>query len=332
MREGILALLALFALISMAVAEDDYQISREDDNLTFSIDQNVSGSGFFSTYRYALMPDAIGPEGRLFNGVEAKNQAHASGTQDMESLFSGESTYVNESTLNPEIDEEDKYVHGEHIMKFDDYEETTTSIIDLKEDNALTYSPMSLSVGLRYYDRHPLAFNSLIKDGVWIKNRDGLSSVDHVVENAHALSKLLNANSDFVNLSLNVEEDLTEGKSHFGALQLEEYPRDEPEEEESEEVALEEEAEEPETPKIAMKIWHTPLVELDEDYIGSFHMKKNMTLAWNEDDEEYDYSWLPCCSGGFLDMNLMERVDRSVSGIFDCTCYNVPTEAQFQRR
>ena len=329
MREGILAFLAIFALISMAVAEyeDDYLISREDNNLTFSIDQKVSGSGFFSAYRYALMPDAIGPEGRLFNGVEAKNRAHASGAIDIESLFSGESTYVNESTLNPEIEEEDKYVNSEHVWKSYDYEETTTSIIDLKEDNTLTYSPMSLSVGLKYYDRHPLAFNSLIKDGVWIKNRDGLSSLDHVVDNAHALNKLLDANSDFVNLSLKVEEDLTEGKSHFGALQLAEYPRDEPEDEESED-----EEEEPATPGTAMKLWQKAEAVLDEDYIGSFHIKKNMTLTLEEDDEEWAHAWLPCCSGGFLDMNLMDRAERSVSGVFDCTCYKVPREAQFQRR
>jgi len=324
LREGILAFLALFALISMAVAEyeDDYLIFREENNLTFSIDQKVSGAGFFSTYRYALMPDAIGAEGHLFNGVEAKNQAHASGAMDMESLFSGESTYVNESNLNPKIEEEEKYVNSEHVKKFDEYEETTTSVIDLKEDNALTYSPMSLSVGTNYYDRHPLAFNSLIKDGVWIKNRDGLSSLSHVVDNAHALNKLLDANSDAVNLSLNVEEDLTEGKSHFGALQLAEYPRDEePEDEE----------EEPATLGTAMKLWQKPLVELDEDYIGSFHMKKNMTLTLEEDDEEWDLAWLPCCSGGFLDMNLMDRAERSVSGVFDCTCFKVPKEAQFQR-
>jgi hypothetical protein len=55
LREGILASLALFALISMAVAEyeDDYLIFREENNLTFSIDQKVSGAGFFSTYKYA---------------------------------------------------------------------------------------------------------------------------------------------------------------------------------------------------------------------------------------------------------------------------------------
>ena len=266
MREGILAFLALFALISMAVAEyeDDYLIFREENNLTFSIDQKVSGAGFFSTYRYALMPDAIGAEGRLFNGVEAKNRAHASGAIDTESLFSGESTYINESNLNPEIEDEEKYVNSEHVKIFEEYEEETTSVIDLKEDNTLTYSPMSLSVGTNYYNRHPLAFNSLIKDGVWIKNRDGLSSLSHVVDNAHALNKLLDANSDAVNLSLNVEEDLTEGKSHFGALQLAEYPRDEePEDEE----------EEPATPGTAMKLWHNTQVVLDEDYIGSFHMR-----------------------------------------------------------
>ncbi len=322
MREDILALLALFALISMAVAEqkNDYLISREENNLTFSIDQKVSGAGFFSTYRYALIPYVKGPEGRLFNGAEAKNQAHASGTQDTESLFSAGSTYVNENNLNPKIK-----VVGEMIKKIKEYKEDATSVIGIKEDNALTYSPMSLSVGLRYYDRHPLAFNSLISDGFWIKNRDGLSSLHHVVADAHALSKQLDANSDvnvhFANLSLNVEEDLTEGKSHFGALRLAEYPRDE-------------EPEDEETPTLgtAMKLWHNVPVELDEDYIGSFHMKKNMTLAWREFSEKYDYAWLPCCSGGFLDMNPIERVDRSISGVFDCTCYKVPGEAEFQRR
>jgi len=306
----------------MAVAEyeDDYLIFREENNLTFSIDQKVSGAGFFSTYKYALMPDAIGPEGRLFNGVEAKNQAHASGAMDMESLFSGESTYVNESNLNPKIEGEEKYVNSEHVKKFEDYEEETTSVIDLKEDNTLTYSPMSLSVGTNYYDRHPLAFNSLIKDGVWMKNRDGFSSLSHVVDNAHALNKLLDANSDAVNLSLNVEEDLTEGKSHFGALQLVGYPRDEePEDEEAEAATL----------GTAMKLWQKPMVELDEDYIGSFHMKKNMTLTWEEDDEEWDYAWLPCCSGGYLTMPTHYQTGSNgfgsdVKGVFDCTCNKKP--------
>ncbi len=325
MRAGILALLALFALISMAVAEDEGLISREEDNMTFSIDQKVSGGGFFSTYRYALMPDAIGPEGRLFNGVESKNQAHASGGQEMKSLFSGESTYVNESTLNSETDEEETSFYGEQVKIYDDYEEETTSIIDLKEDNALTYSPISLSVGTRYYSSHPLAFNSLVKDSVCIKNRDGFSSLNHAVENAHALKKLLDANSDGINLSLNVEEDLTEGKSHFGALQLVGYPRDEEPEEEWE-VAI----------NGTMKLWHSAQAVLDDDYIGSFHIKKNMTLTFDEDDDEkWDQAWLPCCSGGYLTMPAnyqkgSKGFGSDVGGVFDCTCSKVPKEAQFQ--
>ncbi len=326
MREDILALLVLFALISMGVAEDKYLLSREENNLTFSIDQKVSGAGFFSTYKYALIPYAIGPEGRLFNGAEARNQAHASGTQDTESLFSGGSTYVDEYNLNPKIKKEDLNLCCELVKNIKEHKEAANSVIALKEDNALTYSPMSVSVGLRFYDRHPLAFNSLINDGVWIKNRDGLSSVHHVVNDAHAMSKLLDANSNvehhLANLSMNVEEDLTDGKSHFGALQLAGYPRDEEPDDEEKESAF----------GTAMKLWPDPLVDLDEDYIGSFHMKKNMALSWHEKETKLGYAWLPCCSGGFLGMNPMERVDRSVSGIFDCTCYNVPTEAQFQRR
>jgi hypothetical protein len=326
LREGILALLALFALISMAVAEheDGGLISRKENNMTFSIDQKVSGAGFFSTYRYALMPDAIGPEGRLFNGVESKNQAHASGVQDMESLFSGESTYVNESTFNPKLEEEEMGVYSEHVEVYDDYEEETTCIINLKEDNILIYSPISLSFGTMYYNRHPLAFKSLIKDGVCIKNRDGFGSLNHAVENAHALNKLLDANSDGVNLSLNVEEDLKEGKSHFGALQLTGYPRDE-----------EPEYGEPATPGTAMKLWQKSQAVLDEDYIGSFHIKKNMTLTFDEDDVEWDHAWLPCCSGGYLTMPIYYRkgskgFGSDVEGVFNCTCSKVPKEAQFQ--
>ena len=86
-------MLALFALIGMAAAGDgekeeeleennsvyDNPTTLEEKNLKFNFKQNVSGTGFFSAYKYAQMPDVIGTEGRLFNGVEAKNKAHGSG-------------------------------------------------------------------------------------------------------------------------------------------------------------------------------------------------------------------------------------------------------------
>ena len=107
----------------------------------------MSGTGFFSTYKYALMPDALGTEGSLFNGVEAKNQAHGSGTIDTESQISAESSYTNESNLNIEPDEEEVFGGGEEVEIFEEFEEESTSIVGIKEDGNMTYSPAAMAIG-----------------------------------------------------------------------------------------------------------------------------------------------------------------------------------------
>jgi hypothetical protein len=42
--------------------------------------------------------------------------------------------------------------------------------------------------------------------------------------------------------------------------------------------------------------------------------------------------WLPCCFGGFNDMSTLDkRAFKSATGVFDCTCFKAPTQAQFPR-
>ena len=65
----------------------DNPTTLEQKNLKFDFEQNVSGTGFSASYKYAQMPDATGTEGRLFNGVEAKNKAHGSGKIDIDSEY-----------------------------------------------------------------------------------------------------------------------------------------------------------------------------------------------------------------------------------------------------
>ena len=57
----------------------------------------------------------------------------------------------------------------------------------------------------------------------------------------------------------------------------------------------------------SMKAWHSP------DF-------KNLTFNNVEDDEEMEDSWLPCCNGGFFEMNELDKKGRKVQGVFDCTC------------
>ena len=194
----------------------------------------------------------------------------------------------------------------------------------MKEDSKMTYSPSVMGIGSRYYSHNHVVFNSLLKEEDWIKNRDGLNSLHHLVDQAHGLDKVLDAQSDATNNTMNIEEGLIDGRAHFGVLQLQGIPVDEEPEEDSEEVQVLDSA---------MKTWKEPLIELDEEYRGNFHIKKNMNLYTYSEEEEKEDSWLPCCSGGFSDMNYADaKAIKSASGVFDCTCFKVTAKAQFPRR
>ena len=330
-------LLALFGLIGMAAAEEDERAKRleksnstydnpttsEERCLTFNFEQNVSGTGFFDAYKYNHMPDVLGTEGHLFNGVEAKNKAHGSGRLDTDSTIYAESSYSNKTWINGAYDEDGEVV--------EDGEETT-SIIEMKEDSKMTYSPLVMGIGSRYYDRNPVALNFLLSEDDMVKNRNALTSLHHQVDRAHGLDKLLDAQAhageDTIDNIMNIEEDLIDGRARFRVLQLEGIPVDEePEEEESEG-----DSEEVQVLGLAMKSWHEkPLIEVDEEYVGTYHIEKKMNLStYAPDPEEKEDYWLPCCSGGFGDMNFLDaRVFKSAKGIFDCTCFKVPDKAQF---
>jgi hypothetical protein len=324
MRWGIV-LLTLLILVGMSSADSESdKVPYEDPstiekkNLTFDMQQSVSGTGFFATYRHSSMPDALGEEGLLNSGVEAKNNAHGSGEIDADSLMYAESSYNNRTWINGAYDEE-----GEII---EEYEETT-SVINVNEDHKMTYSTYAVPIGSRYYAAHAVVFNSQLFENTWIKNRNGLNFINNRVEGALGLDLILDASSDATSTSMKLDEDMTQGKAHFAAIQTVGIPRDEESDEESEESEDEEsEAEENEEPSIlgpAMKAWHNPIFVLDEDYLGTYHIIQNLTMYRTEDEEEKEDAWLPCCYGGFWDMNAADRVGRNAQGVFDCTCFKV---------
>ena len=321
-------MLALFALIGMAAADDrdkEEQLQENDTaysnpttweerSLKFNLEQNVSGTGFFAVHKYAQMPDDTWTEGRLFNGVEAKTKAHGSGNINPDSIIYLENSYSNKTWINGALDEDEEVINEE---------EAATSIIQMKEESKMTYSSSVMGIGSRYYNKNPVVFNSLLSEEDWIMNRNGLNSLHHLVDLAHGLNKVLDAQSNAgdytINTTMNIEEDLIDGRAHFGVLQLQGIPVDEEQEEDSKEVQV---------LGLAMKAWKKPLLELDEDYVGNFHIKKNMNLTTYAKEKEKEYSWLPCCFGGFNDMNYEDaKVFKSAGGVFDCTCFIVPAKA-----
>ena len=190
----------------------------EKKNLTFDMQQSVSGTGFFATYRHSSMPDAIGEEGLLYNGVEAKNNAHGSGEIDANSLIYAESSYNNRTWVNGAYDKDGEIIEDD---------EEATSIIEIDEDHKMTYGSLALPIGSRYYATHAIVFNSRLFENTWIKNRDGLNFINNRIEGAKGLNIILDASSDGFNTTMKLDEDMTQGKAHFAALQTVGIPRDE---------------------------------------------------------------------------------------------------------
>jgi hypothetical protein len=61
-----------------------------------------------------------------------------------------------------------------------------------------------------------------------------------------------------------------------------------------------------------------PELEMDEEYIGSFHLTKKIGAKMEGNTESEEDIWLSCCDDGFLDMyeyNFMRMRDR----IFNCS-------------
>jgi hypothetical protein len=265
------------------------------------MDQKVSGTGFFSTHKYALMPDALGTEGWLNNGVEVNNHVHGSGQIDTNLIMNGESDYTNQTWVNGIELENGTIVQDQR---------TATITAQLDEDGKMIYSPTAMGVGSGYYGLHPVSFNSLLNEDNWIKNRDGLNSLYHRVDYAHGLDIALHAESDTTNNTMNVEEDLTNGRAHFGALQLEQTPADWP----------------------TTEAWKKPSLILDENYVGTYHIKENINLYTSSENDTNEDQWLPCCFGGWDTMRIpfdTKNFGQSTKGVFDCTCFKTHNVAEF---
>ncbi len=309
--------LFLLGLVALEAMAEDNIAFKEDDNSSFNLDQMVKGTGFFSTYKRVLMPDALGPEGRLFNGVESASNSHGSGKIEGDSRIHAESYHVYEDYFDVEYDEDgDPY----------DEEEDADSIINISEGGSMLYSPSSIAIGSKYYANHPVTFNSLLSDATCIKNRDILGSINRRVQQSHGLKKDLYAYADYSSAIMNIDDDVADGRAHIGMLELAGTPVDE-EEEVSDEFG------EIEVLGLALKDWKHPKIELDMNYLGTFHMIQNISLISESDLVEKEEAWLPCCNGGWEDMLYSDQkgFGRSTKGIFDCSCPRLATAAQFDK-
>jgi len=304
-------ILIAFTGNSLAATDNDinegykYTNAILQKNITFDFEQSVQGNGYFMTYIYAKA-----------GNTAVKNYAHGSGSLNSESLLT--------------LQDMDRLTHDANA----DYNDYYQNCIEFKEDVSMVYAPMRIAVGTGYYAANPLDYSSLLKEKTWVKNYRAGTSMHHEVEYAHALDKELNIvvkevfnktyDPEIFGIGytqMTINEDMTDGKAHIGVLQAADNY-----------ASLEDGDFTAENLAIRKTAWRNPAIEIDEDYWGTYHIEKNMTLETPYRLVQKNEDWLPCCFSGFDSMTSAEKkYIKSATGVFDCTCFKAPTQAEFQR-
>jgi len=77
------------------IEDFSYQL---ETNFSVEIDQNVQGNGFYSSYKYASVPDPAGNinevAGHGLSGMVVQDHSHGSGTKDKQYKLSGYNSYI----------------------------------------------------------------------------------------------------------------------------------------------------------------------------------------------------------------------------------------------
>ncbi len=284
----------LLAIIIIGVVQGDLSIiggeviQEETASASLTMDQKVEGNGFYNS-----------------------NQKIVAGALHLLSQSDGSGNYSHESRLSASTESSD----------FPEINEAKgTQIIAFKEKTDFAYAPTSFSLGKSFKLR---GFRSLGKEGTCVKNTDQGISMSALFDSTSILSKDLSADLKLVgsvyslgtlggddtssrikeNTNLDVNAAFT-GKGHIGAQELNFLDADETSE---------------------VKGVHDVGKLIDEDYIGTFSLARNMSSNFEgylkiESDEG-----LSCCPVGYLEMpkyyqSGSKGFGSNLTSIFDCTC------------
>ena len=168
-----------------------------------------------------------------------------------------------------------------------------TSGLQVKEHTVFAQAPKIIAIGKGYYADHPISYNSQTGKQTWIKSKAAGVSMNHEVNSAHNLSQTLDMSAQGSSnqneygmaadggVQMRVAEDVQEGKVSIGVLQGGKTLNGQP----PSATAL-----------------RNPSLDIEEDYVGNFHIENNMNLQVPIRRLQQNYSWLPCCSGSYFEV------------------------------
>ena len=244
------------------------------------------------------------------NGFFSSYKDINSGKLSMDSKGYGSGNYNYESMTKVQKD-------AKYKSNVNEYTTLNEQKIKYDETVDFLFAPMNFGLGKTF---KAVQLNKLGKEETCIKNYGDPISMNVLFDSASTLSKSLSAdllwhgsaydqlnekwNKEVGHTNLSLDAAFT-GKGHLGVLE-QQYSG------------------------LANAKNRVVDYEIDEDYIGTYHITKKIAQTFDKTTTYAADDWLPCCYGGFSSMNPVDAKQfKSAKGIFDCNCYEAPSKAQF---
>jgi len=287
LQKILLAMLSLVMLVGLAMSTEPLEVRSE--SMQFNYEDSISGHGNFAINNKITTqgPHADPRVTMRLADVYLHKKSHGSGSIERESIITS-----NESTNN-QIDPDVIYAFG---------------LIATLDNHSMVYAPQTMLIGNGYYAMHPVNFKSLLGEKAQVKNYASKTSMCHEISSAHGINmnQVASVEDDYYDTGvaksltrtlMNLEGDVTDGRANLKMLQG--------------------------GSRRSKSGWVKPDIDIDQIYTGTFNFATKMNLTVPVYKSMSEDHWLPCCSGGWVDMNYNDKKNFGASskGIFDCTCF-----------
>jgi hypothetical protein len=174
------------------------------------------------------------------------------------------------------------------------------SAIFFVSENKISSAPVDLTPGNGYYSSHPFAIGGGIGSRTELSNANSATSMSHEVSFAQdlsgkreysATSRSMQSgyeNIDHATTQMQIDETVTSGKVQIGVLSGSDG-----------------------------HAWKNPAIEIEEEYIGTYHIAKNFAINNSYSKKRAFDGWLNCC-GGSYDIYPPKQVLLSADDVFNC--------------
>jgi hypothetical protein len=275
---------------------DSWYIYRESSNLSFSFEQLVQGQVSPVDFRgRTLSPFHSSYENLMLNDVRVKERTAA-----LEGSLSTEELLTLKSSINNSVDATVWKPSGSDIYTIDFYEKWPVKLCYSK---TMAYSGKNINNRDFVGNNEDFVGANFLYNREFSKERSLNASLERL--NATILATDESLQDVLVKATRSTEYKL---KAHTTGIASIKYRQ----------VGADEE-----------------IVNAgDERYVGDYDIEKNIRMNSRFDLYQDEGEWLPCCYGGWSDINYRDQkgFGKSTKGVFDCSCYKPLLEAQFQRQ